>query len=242
MADKIYLFVCVPNNSGSSMLAEMLSRASGAAGLELDGRVREGQAVTMGVPHPRDFKAAKNWAMPEAIAVFRDETKYNWPQVQSDWHLLWDRKPNARVLVEKSPPNVVRWSLLQKHFPDSKFVLGLRDPYAFCASMLTKDGRPVADAAGHWLRAAKLQAENVQAIGENGFWLTYESVCRDVAKECSKLQEWLPDIGIITPPRIKYSNEERMKSLTPEQMTAINAVLAPEEKAIRGIGYELQRK
>jgi hypothetical protein len=238
--DKTYLFVCVPNNSGSTMLARMLSRASGAAGLELDGDVREGQAVTKGVPHPRDFKAQKNWATPEAIALFRDESKYNWSQAQTDWHVLWDRKPDARVLVEKSPPNVVRWSLLHEHFPGAKFVLGLRDPYAFSASMLRKDARPVADAASHWLRAAKLQVENVQAIGKDGYWLTYERVCGDVVKECSQLQEWLPDIGVITPPEIKYTNRERMSSLTTDQITAISAVLAPEETMINELGYFLQ--
>lgn len=233
MSEPTYLFVCTPHNSGSTLLASILASGTGAAALPA-----EGQKLTQFMPVPSRMGAPKAWTDPKILAVLQDDKQYNWDRVKADWGRHWATKPGANVLVEKSPPNVARAGLLQAHFPGARFVVGLRDPYAFVSSMWLRHRRPVACAAAHWLAMAKLQVSNLESL-RDCLLLTYETLTGDPAGACKALSAFAPGLGDLTAPFIVSTNAERIEALTLGQLSKINNVLGSSENVLKQFGYAL---
>jgi hypothetical protein len=61
-----------------------------------------------------------------------------WEIIRVEWLARWQEavseRPEARILIEKSPPNLVRAKQIEEEFAGVKFILLMRDPYPWCAS------------------------------------------------------------------------------------------------------------
>lgn len=104
----------------------------------------------------------------------------------AQWSRHWDLR--RRVLVEKSPPNLIRTRFLQQLFPDARFVIIVRHPLvtALATTKLatTRSMRrtlrraSLLDSLQHWVVAHRLFLTDLPHI-EKVRVLRWEDLCRD---------------------------------------------------------------
>jgi len=66
-----------------------------------------------------------------------------------EWSRYWDL--NASLLLEKSPPNIVRSRFFQAMFPRSHFIVILRHPLAVSLATAKWSKTPIESLVEHWL-------------------------------------------------------------------------------------------
>jgi hypothetical protein len=231
---KIHLFVTIPNNSGSTLVLNMLSGAPGVSALPI-----EGQWLSNAIPNPVALGCGRVYTV--AADHFRNEALYNWKRIEVDWYLHWSKKPEAPVLVEKSPPNVIRAEMMQQYFPNARFVLSIRDPYAFVSSVRNHRNLPPALIARHWLECAKYQVHNRNVL-KHHVSFRYEDLCNSPDLVCDKIRALVPELGpLAMPSSLKNPNDERKGALTLADLEAINSVLYPHRDLLRYFGYNLHQ-
>ncbi|MQA95874.1 MAG: sulfotransferase [Streptosporangiales bacterium] len=93
------------------------------------------------------------------------------------WGRHWD--PTRRLLVEKSPPNLIRARLLQTVFPNSRFLMILRHPItnAMASKKMAKKTR-LHERMEHWFAAHKIMREDLPYL-KKVLVLRYEDLCGD---------------------------------------------------------------
>ncbi len=142
-----------------------------------------------------------------------------------DWARYWDvSKP---VLIEKSPPNVIRMRYLQASFPDSHFILIARHPIA--AALATKKwcGRnPVPGIIANWAvcydRALK-DAEKLKSFSV----VRYEDLVKDPGAALGALTDriGLAPIARIPPVVQEDLNEKYFAAWRTLQKSAIERAM-----------------
>ena len=173
-----YLFAAIPNNSGSTVLHSALARCENVSALPGEGQdyfgahgKRRHFQRTLG-PHTLRVGFDRQATVLEGL--YRDPVEYDWPRIKKRWHKEWDlSKP---VLFEKTPANVIRAEMLQREFPGSSFILGIRNPYATIEGVMRK--APYIgprEAAKSWVRCAQLQRDNERYLC-NWVFLKYEEM------------------------------------------------------------------
>lgn len=240
------LFLVTPPFSGSTAIAELLRSSALVTFLE---ERAEGQWLLpgLGSDHRWDADMFVDYAAVQATWLQR------WQQLQAC-------DPALRVVVEKSPPNMVRLEALAALFNDVSFLANNRDPYANCASILYRmhEGERLAaeqrvqqlcTLARHWvLRSAKIR-ELVSRLSIP--LLTYEQFCDAPASILGKLN--LPpgvaeSIDVQARVQVKdypmqgiaNQNQRQIALLSEEEIAAISAVLAPQQELLDYFSYELR--
>jgi hypothetical protein len=240
------LFLVTPPFSGSTAIAELLRSSPFVTFLE---ERAEGQWLVPGLGSDQRWDADMfvDYASVQAIWLQR------WQQLQA-------ADPALRVVVEKSPPNMVRLDALTALFNEVSFLANNRDPYANCASILYRmhDGGQLATAqrvqqlrilAGHWiLRSARIR-ELVSRLSIP--LLTYEQFCDEPASIIGKLS--LPagvaeSIDVQARVQVKdypmqgiaNQNQRQIALLSDEEIAAITGVLAPQQELLDYFSYELR--
>lgn len=125
-------FVAGLHRSGTSLLFKALRDHPQISGLADTGiREDEGQHLQPVYPTAKVFGGPGEFGfVPEA---YMDETSplvsaENAQQIFNAWSPYWDLSKD--VLLEKSPPNLIRGRFLQALFPNAAFVVVLRHPLA----------------------------------------------------------------------------------------------------------------
>jgi hypothetical protein len=256
-----FLFVICMNNSGSTLLERVLSRCRNVVGLPAprgpDHQVNGQRFVKEYMPSPEELKCRRMWS--EQAAVLQDETRYQWPTIKRVWRKQWARNPkfqtaSPRVLLEKSPANVYRASMLQKHFENSFFILMQRNPYAVTEGIRRRAKTSIERCIQHWIRCAEQQMRNEQTL-RHAIRLNYEElserpeVCRQRA---INLIPELEDIDIrqdvavhsldghVRQPIMNY-NQKKIALLSKEDLAAINRYLEQVPEVMAHFGYEYVR-
>jgi hypothetical protein len=130
------VFVGGLHRSGTSLVASLLAahpRASGLAGTGVP--EDEGQHLQDVYPPASTFGGPGRFALaPEAHMTEDDPaaTPESARRLFAQWAPGWDL--SREVLVEKSPPNLVRTRFLQALFPGARFVMVLRHPAVVAAA------------------------------------------------------------------------------------------------------------
>src|SRR5258708_7301311 len=121
-----WLFILGLNNSGTTLVHDLLKNHPAMRWLP-----NEGQYLTSGLPLPRSYDVPRNFS--RRMDVFH-WTEANEPgpalRVKYDWAPLYQPRPG--ILLEKSPPNILRSRWLQQNFQPSRFLGIIRHPYAVC--------------------------------------------------------------------------------------------------------------
>jgi hypothetical protein len=129
-SDPRYLFIFTPPYSGSTALAKILNSTPGS--MILNGRA-EGQ-----------------WLIPGLCTNDRwDPWKYiDWESVKLVWSsrvaLVEEMVAPVELVIEKSPPNLVRSNALLECFPKHEVLVFNRNPYGYCSSILYRQHQPEA--------------------------------------------------------------------------------------------------
>lgn len=108
-------------------------------------------------------------------------------------HIYWLilRGTGKRLLVDKSPTNLLIWSRLISRWPAAAYILLKRDPAAIARSMLEMgDGRQPEEAVDHVIRSVSLLDE-VETALPDALVIHYERLVDDpsgeIARACSHL-------------------------------------------------------
>ncbi len=240
-----FLFIMAPPFSGSTALAHVLATAHGAALLSTKG---EGQWLVPGMCESDRWQPAK---------------QVNWRSVRAIWlqHIQDIRRRGSRVslIIEKSPPNIVRADGLTRTFPNHSLLAFNRNPYANCASLLYRQYEPegkhagerssiVSQLAGGWLvrsRHIKKAIDKYQMPR-----LSYEQFCSDPAACVATLVGDMPvlktvdvaqEISVKDYPKqeLRDFNAEQIAKLNQQEINAITETLANNAGLVNYFGYEL---
>ena len=238
-----FLFVFTPPYSGSTALAQVLSTAPRSMMLHPTG---EGQALISGL----QGRGRWNPGMP-----------VNWASVKAVWmhrvHEVAAASGPVNLVVEKSPPNMVRASGLLKLFPKHQIIVTNRNPYAFCASSLYRNqdiqsqseeqrAHALKKVAAEWITFSHYVKKIVEVYSPVFF--TYEEFCSEAAVTLARTIERIPELNgasantkVIVkdypPQRISDQNIRQIALLSDQDRLILRNALRPEEELLRFFGY-----
>jgi hypothetical protein len=239
----MHLFLLVPNNSGSSVLHDLIATSSDVAILPNEGQFCPNfigpLAHTFGVAH---FFTKKE-------GIFKNEKNYEWGVIKNQWTSLWKKdNPTARVFLQKSPPDILRADMPHKTFEDTKFIIMVRNPYAQVESILRAN--PTAsleDAATHAIRCLEIQLENSEQYLED-LVFRYEDLTDKTEETIKNIEEFLNISNLDSDKvfetkayvsKIRNMNDDQIKKLTDKQIVTINSIFSKKIDVLEECGYSL---
>lgn len=182
-----WLFIIGVNNSGTTLLQELLARHDAVATLP-----GEGQRLSRALPRPGPMNLSRIWS--EKLESFRKSSNTDDSlsacRLKWDWLCYYSVDNKCRYLMEKSPPNIVRMPWLQHHFRPASFIVITRSPYAVAEGIHRRAGYSIERAARHWAIANKILIEDCGKI-ERILFLTYENLCLNPQKEIDRITHFL---------------------------------------------------
>lgn len=239
-----YLFIFTLSHSGSTALANIMNTSQKSILLCEDG---EGQWLIPGL-------CAKN--------RWHKDMYVDWMSVKKVWQKRYQQKVGggpAKVIIEKSPPNLMRYKGFLDTFSERKIITFNRNPYANCASKLYRkfDADALAeekrcgyvrDFANQWI----VYSNQLRKITEEYevLPLTYEKFCNQTEDTISLIKTWVPElddmheessIRVKDYPMQKISNQNmrQINKLSDREIASISEVLQKETSLLAYFDYEL---
>jgi len=239
-----FLFIITPPHAGSTALTKLLNSSHRTMILQERG---EGQWLVPGLCEKGRWKPDK---------------EVNYASVKAVWLSTFQRiqrlTQHVDVVIEKSPPNMMRIEKLSSQFQDYSFLANNRDPYANCASILYH--QPDAESLGsekrigilinlaeRWLMRSQRLRNLVEELSIP--LITYEEFCQNPSSILSKLQ--LPDgVSDTINPKVKVKvkdnkvqeisnhNQRQISKLTDKEIEHISNVLKRNEELLVFFGYQ----
>lgn len=188
------VFVGGLHRSGTTPLARLLSthpEISGFAGTGV--KEDEGQHLQQVYPAARDYGGAGRFAMDPRSHLTEDSplaTPDNARRLFEDWSPHWDL--GRRLLVEKSPPNLVMTRFLQGLFPEARFLVVLRHPVVVGLSTQKWAGPAtgMSRLLEHWFRAHETFLEDAPHL-RRVHLVRYEDLVSDPTAVMAGVAEFL---------------------------------------------------
>jgi hypothetical protein len=146
----------------------------------------------------------------------------------------WDE--GKAICVDKSPQNLCRAKLFEKHFSqfgEVYFIVMTRDPYSYRGT------------AEKWVEMARLQRKN-QRVLKNVLSVTYEDLVLNPDLSRERLRRFLPELGEIdmAVADLQGLNSERNQPLNSKYANRIvdkrakNRVLSKNRDLLKHFGYQ----
>jgi hypothetical protein len=241
-----FLFIITPPYSGSTALVELLNTSHKTMVLHPRG---EGQWLIPGL--------CKNDRWSQSKEINRESIKAVWLH---KFHTTQQLTKNIEVVIEKSPPNMMRLEEIASLFHHYSLLANNRNPYANCASILYSN-YSIDDVANSGKRAIILKelAENwatrsiiIDRLKETHSipLVTYEEFCERPSRVLSKLRlpgdvaetiNWHADVKVknYPPQKIINQNKRQISKLTDEDMVVISKVLGNYKDVMRRFKYDI---
>lgn len=186
-----FVFLAGLHRSGTTLLARLLAAHPAVSGFSETGvPADEGQHLQSVYP------AAKEWGgpgrfgfAPEAHFTEDDATEEKAQALFAEWSEHWDL--SRPVLLEKSPPNLLKTRFLQALFPDSAFVVILRHPIP--VSIPTSEWRGTRRyyrLLEHWLRCHEIFERDHDSLARVHV-VHYEDLVREPEAVLGRIFEFL---------------------------------------------------
>lgn len=234
----MYLFILSPPYSGSTLLSEIIGTSPNVSSLPEEGQFLD---------ELKDIMREKPWD---------PDYSMQWDYIRKIWESYWDlSKP---ILLEKSPPNIIRALRIQELFQKSYFLIMIRNPYAMCEGLNRRNGTPFAKAAQFWVKCAQYQMENSKKL-ENSLSFSYEDLTDSKAQTCQRIMEFLPELNSLDidrsfkvhsvlakdggnkdkgiPLKIQNLNPVKIGTLSRDNIRQINSVLEKHAEIMSFFGY-----
>jgi hypothetical protein len=155
------------------------------------------------------------------------------------------------VLLEKSPPAIVRAFDIEQAFVPSYFIAIIRDPYAFCEGRRRRYGGDMKTCAQIWVRHASFQMRNVQGL-KNITYFRYEDFADNPAAIKDQILNFMPDLKDIDAKQsfnarsvrgradrtIRNFNSEKIDRLSGRDIREANIVLRQNGQVMDYFRYE----
>jgi hypothetical protein len=191
LSDHDFVFVGGLHRSGTSLIADLISRSPGASRLEGTGVPEdEGQHLQEVFPRAILHGGAGRFAFSAMMHLDESSPLCTPESAQSlldSWGPYWNLE--CRVLVEKSPPNLLKGPFLQALFPRSAFVMVMRHPIAV-AEATRKWARTVskAELIHHWVTAYEIMAEDLPKL-HRVVVVRYEDLVERPERELERIRD-----------------------------------------------------
>jgi hypothetical protein len=245
--DAKLVFVGGMHRSGTTLLTRCLARHPEASGFADTGAIEdEGQFLQSVYPPAREYGGPGRFGMhaashmTETSALVSDANRAS---MLTSWGEHWDT--SKRVLIEKSPPNVLKTRFLQALFPEAAIVMQVRHPIAVClATIKWTPGTSLTRLIEHWVRCHEILREDSAHVSRLAV-VSYESFVQDADGAMRVID------GVIgVPPhraeldvRIgindKYFDAWRVRAKALLSRWSIRRGIRAYEQRCRGFGYSL---
>ena len=172
--DKVFLFIAGLHRSGTSILHRCLADHPEVSGFSGTGVPEdEGQHLQSVFPPGREYGGAGLFGFAAAAHMTEEDASPEAAeQLWREWSPHWDT--TRPVLLEKSPPNLLKTRYLQALFPRSAFVAMTRHPIAVAlATSKWRRTTSLRRLVEHWLRCHEIYAAD-QAKLHRHVMLRYE--------------------------------------------------------------------
>ena len=164
--DKKFIFIGGLHRSGTSIMHRLLQEHPATSGFHDSGVIEdEGQHLQ------NVFKAAHEYGGPGEFAFHPDAhlteeseliNERNKGLLLSQWGAYFDLQ--KKVLLEKSPPNLIRSRFLAKLFPNARFVFLVRHPIAVSLATEKWSDKTITERLLHWLTAYSIMLNDIKHV------------------------------------------------------------------------------
>lgn len=232
-----HLFVLSPPYCGSTLLNELISTSSFVSVNNPRG-TREGQLL----PTVRKmmFNEKTRW---------NDTIDFDWKFINKEWRKYWDTsKP---ILLEKSPPNIIRAKSISQAFSKAFFIVFYRNPYCQCESLIRRNKYSATQAAKFAMKCLNYQKENILIL-KNTLVISYEELTDNPNDFVEQIRNLMPELTDIKtdiefsahnfknrPLKINNLNAEKIDKLSQRQLDEINEVFCDQEELLKYFNYEI---
>lgn len=240
------LFLLTLPYSGSTAIAKLLESSDAITGLNHN---CEGQWLIPGLCR------TDRWD--PALPVVPESIRAVW---MNTFQLRRRQKPHARIVIEKSPPNMMRVDLLVELFGEASLLVNNRDPHAQCSSAFHRGNDPakldaaardaaMAQLADLWLARSRRLMDLVETARLPR--LSYEAFCADPSRLIEAFG--LPGLGVTDvdpsasvrvkdyPARqVADQNTAQVARLTTRDVDVLNTHLSAEPELLDYFGYGLR--
>jgi hypothetical protein len=210
-----FVFVGGVHRSGTSYTARAIATHPGISAFRDTGvQEDEGEHLQSVYPDSWDHGGMGRFAFAPAAHLTEQSPLVNDDSRQvlwEEWGRLWDL--SRPVLLEKSPPNLLKMRFLQALFPDSGQVLVIRHPVSVVLSSLrwrtalggVLSAHRVLD---HWIAANELAMADAAHV-RRLYVLRYEDLLSDSPHELERISTALDLTPDFSPERFDASREAR---------------------------------
>ena len=180
-----WCFIVGCNNSGTSLLQKVLEASGEVSTLPYEGQVYTRVLVrAMRRGYERVYTEYADALRMDATASLE-----HLPRLIYDWTRDLER-PVRRIILEKTPHNVLRMLWLQNAFPGCKFICLVRNGYAVSEGIMRKGNKSAARAARHWSRVHEEMLAQLAGI-DNQLVVRYEDLCEKPDEISDKMAGFL---------------------------------------------------
>ncbi len=186
------IFICGLHKSGTSLLHEIMRSHPQISGFRNTGAVMdEGQFLQTVFPPAYIFGGQGRFGFHKEMHMTEthpDAHKETAVRLFNEWSEYWDL--SLPLLVEKSPPNILRMRFLQALFPESKFLIILRHPIAVAEATAKTAKISITKLVEHTLHCYEIMREDLNCI-QNYYILRYEDLCTNPLRTIEEVYNWL---------------------------------------------------
>jgi len=242
-----FVFLAGLHRSGTTLLARLLAAHPQISGFSGTGApADEGQHLQSVYPsdhehgRPGRFGFAPEMHLTETSPLVSEE---NAQKLFEEWTPHWDL--SRPLLLEKSPPNLLKTRFLQALYPDSSFVVIVRHPIPVSIPTAKWPGTRRYDRMlEHWLHAHRLFEADREHL-ERVHVLQYEELVRDPATVLRETFEFLeldpipPSEPVDGGANAKYFGRWQELKRDPRMRAYLDLVSLWYERRVRRYGYSL---
>ena len=188
---KKFVFVFGLHRSGTSLVFKALKAHPEISGFDGTGVPEdEGQHLQTVVPTAKSLGGPGMSAFHPDAPMREDHplaTEVNARRLLAEWEHHWDlRRP---VLIEKSPPTLIRTRFFQRLFPEAHFVCVTRHPAAVAYATQRWSQTTIQDLIDHWRRAHEIFAEDRPRLAR-AMTLKYEDFVAEPERVLGEIQRF----------------------------------------------------
>jgi len=232
-----YLFILSPPYCGSTLLNELIS-TSKYVSVNNPWGTREGQTLPT-VRHIM-FDHGNRWD---------DRLDYDWQFIKKEWRKYWDL--HSPILLEKSPPSIIRAISIEENFDPAYFIVFHRNPYAHCESLMRRNKCDARTAAIFAMKCLSYQKENSVNL-KTKVTLSYEELTENTSDTVEMILNFLPELIDIKHDQnfsahnylgkkmiIENLNNDKIGKLTDVQIDDINDIFNDNLEILNYFNYKL---
>ena len=166
LSEHRFVFICGLHKSGTSIVHRLLRSHPDVSGLCRTGVPEdEGQHLQSVVPPAGHFGGPGRFAFDRQahMTEFSDlVTRENQQELLRQWGLYWDFR--KKVLLEKSPPNIIRSRFLKEMFKEASFIYVVRHPIPTSLATQKWSKTSIDELLRHWFTAHRIMLSDMEHI------------------------------------------------------------------------------